>query len=247
MGRPAGRHDNWWFRWLCRAGGRSRGNLIEVPKETHRADALALLADGRTALGLVDLVPMCAGERVLIEAAAGGVGSLLVQLAASAGATVVAAARGPRKADVAASLGATLSVDYSQPGWDDRVRAELGAVDVVFDGVGGEIGQTSFGLLADGGRFVSYGMASGTFAPIASAEVTRRRIEVLRPVRREPAELTALARRALDEAAAGRLRPLIGQTFPLDQAGLAHSAIGSRATIGKTLLVVRAAHDRPAS
>jgi len=70
--------------------------------------------------------------------------------------------------------------------------------------------------------------------------VTRRRIEVLRPPPREPAELTGLSRRALDEAAAGRLHPLVGQTFPLDQAGRAHAAIGSRETIGKTLLVVRA-------
>jgi NADPH2:quinone reductase len=212
--------------------------LIEVPPVLGLAEAVALLADGRTAVGLMDLAAVRAGETVLVEAAAGGVGSLLVQLAGAAGATVVATAGGPRKVAVARELGAGLAVDYSAPGWAGTVSAEAGRVDVAFDGVGGGAGLEAFGLLRDGGRFVPYGMASGAFTKIPDGEAERRSITVLRSPLRPPAALRELARGALTEAAAGRLRPLIGQTFPLARAAEAHAAIAGRDTVGKTLLTL---------
>jgi NADPH:quinone reductase len=213
--------------------------LLEVPPGLGLADAVALLADGRTAIGLMDLAQIKVGEVVLIEAAAGGVGSLLVQLAGSAGATVVAAAGGAAKMSVLGELGAAVAVDYTEPEWARHVQAEVGGLDVVFDGVGGHIGTTSLGLLRDSGRFVPYGMASGTFTPVPEVGETNRRITVLRSPPRDAAALNELTRRALQEASAGRLHPIIGQTFPLDRAAGAHAAIASRATIGKTLLAVR--------
>jgi NADPH:quinone reductase len=212
--------------------------VIQIPDGLQMADAVALLADGRTAIGLIDLASIRTGETVLIEAAAGGVGSLLVQLAARAGARVIAAVGGSRKASIAAGLGANVIADYSHPGWAEGLRDEVGAVEVVLDGVGGEIGLACLGLLADGGRFVPYGMASGSFTPIPEPATATRQIQVLRSAARSPEALRALTRRALDEALAGRLRPFIGQTFPLERAADAHAAIGARATIGKTLLVV---------
>ena len=163
--------------------------LLSVPAEIALADAVALLADGRTAVGLVDLARVQEGDTVLIEAAAGGVGNLLVQLAVSAGATVVAAAGGERKMNLVRQLGAAVVVDYTEAEWAARVRAEVGSLDVVFDGVGGLIGATSFGLLAEGGRFVPYGMASGTFTPIPEPEAASRRITVLRSTPRDAAAL----------------------------------------------------------
>src|SRR5438445_109203 len=80
-----------------------------------------VLADGRTALALMRAAAVRPGETVLVEAAAGGVGSLLVQLARRAGARVVAAAGAPRKLDVARSLGAAAAVDYSRDGWTGQV------------------------------------------------------------------------------------------------------------------------------
>ncbi len=94
--------------------------LIEIPDGLDTAGAVALLADGRTALMLFEAAGVEPGETVLVEAAAGGVGSLLVQLAAGAGARVVAAAGGERKVKLARSLGAEHAVDYSQPGWAAR-------------------------------------------------------------------------------------------------------------------------------
>lgn len=211
--------------------------LIEVPAEVELADAVALLADGRTALALIRAAQPAKGERVLVLAAAGGVGSLLVQLAHHTGATVVAAAGGDRKLSLARELGADTAVDYRQPDWPDRVRDAVGGVDVVFDGVGGPLGRSAFELVARDGRMFVYGLASGAFTEIHDEEPARRGVTVARGLSVTPAETRALAAAALAEAAAGRLRPVIGQRFPLADAAAAHAAIETRATVGKTLLV----------
>lgn len=212
--------------------------LIEVPPSLELDAAVALLADGRTALLLIEAVGLREGERVLIEAAAGGVGSLLVQIARSAGATVIAAAGGERKTHLAHELGAELTVDYRDPDWADQVRTAFDGVDVVFDGVGGTIARRAFELLAPGGRLISYGLASGAWADISPDEAATRGVSLLTLPRPTPEASRAATERALAEAAAGRLRPVIGQRFPLERAADAHAAIESRATVGKTLLAV---------
>jgi NADPH2:quinone reductase len=213
--------------------------LIPVPEGMALDQAVALLADGRTAMALMQSADIKAGEIVLVEAAAGGVGSLLVQLARNAGATVVAAAGGPRKAEAAAGLGATVAVDYRDPEWPELVAAAVGSVDVVFDGVGGAVGAAAFRLLGDGGRICMFGMASGSFTPVPEQEIAGRRITVVRGVSVTPDRMRELTVAALDTAAAGELRPVIGQRFGLADAAQAHAAIEGRSTIGKTLLIVR--------
>ena len=212
--------------------------LIEVSDGLALRDAVALLADGRTALAQAGRAALKAGDTVLIEAAAGGVGTLLVQIARNAGARVVALAGQPRKLGIARDLGADLTVDYSHDGWDKQVRDAVGEVDVVFDGVGGDIGLAAFGLLAAGGRFCPFGMASGSFAPVTAELARARQVSVPPGAATSPEELAALVRTALAEAAAGRLRPVIGQEFQLAAAASAHAAIEARTTIGKTLLTV---------
>lgn len=209
--------------------------VFHVPDALALDAAVALLADGRTATMMTRAAAIRPGERVLVEAAAGGVGSLITQLATAAGARVIAAVGGPRKAAVALELGAEVAVDYTETGWPKRVGD---AVDVVFDGVGGTIARTAFELLAHGGRMVSFGLASGTWAEISEDEAVTRGVTLVRPSA-TPAELRAYTESALTEAAEGRLRPLIGQRFPLNQAAAAHAAIQSRATVGKTLLETR--------
>jgi NADPH:quinone reductase len=214
------------------------GRPLDVPAELPLRDAVALLADGRTAVGVVRRAGLQTGDTVVVEAAAGGVGSLLVQLARNAGARVVALAGEGRKLAVARDLGADLAVSYADPDWAARVHALTGGVDVVFDGVGGDIGLAAFGLLRPGGRFVPFGMASGAFAPVSAELAGERQVSVLAAGPPDPRELRELAGAALAEAAAGRLRPVIGQVFDLARAADAHAAIEGRATIGKTLLVV---------
>jgi NADPH2:quinone reductase len=198
--------------------------LIAVPEAVSLTDATALLADGRTALGLLEAAAPRPGERMLVLAAAGGLGSLLVQLGANAGATVVAAAGDAHKLDLARSLGATESVDY----------AELPVVDVAFDGVGGAVGAAALHAVRPGGRFVQYGLASGAPTVIDRDDVTVLGFAALGAIAPRAATLSA---QALDLAAAGKLRPVVGQTFPLDQAAAAHRAIEARTTLGKTLLI----------
>jgi NADPH:quinone reductase len=89
-------------------------------------------------------------------------------------------------------------------------------------------------------------MASGWFVEVSDEEAEARQVSLIRGIRPTPAELRELARAALAEAAAGRLHPLIGQTFPLERAADAHAAIERRATVGKTLLVVGAGRPRAA-
>jgi NADPH:quinone reductase len=219
----------------------SAAEPIPVPGSLPLTEAVALLADGRTALALTEQAAPAAGEWVLVEAAGGGVGSLLVQLATAAGARVIGAAGAERKLSLARERGAVATVDYRSPGWPDAVGEITGGagVDLAFDGVGGDIGQAAFGLVADGGRFCLMGAASGAITQPPPDAVERRKVEVigLWSVQRTPAQLRGLAVAALAEAAAGRLRPTIGQTFPLGRAADAHAAIEARATLGKTLLI----------
>jgi NADPH:quinone reductase len=215
------------------------GAPVEVPEGVALADAVALLADGRTAVSLVRAVGLAEGDRALVEAAAGGVGSLLVQLARAAGARVVAAAGGAAKLELARELGAESVVDYREPDWPERVREAIGGLDVVFDGVGGQIGASAFELLDPGGRMLCFGLASGEWAAISEQAAAERRVELVPMARPTPVEMRAQTETALAEAAAGRLRPVIGQRFPLERAADAHAAIESRQTVGKTLLEVR--------
>jgi NADPH:quinone reductase len=212
--------------------------LIEVPDAMELRDAVALLADGRTAVAVMDSARITAGDTVLVEAAAGGVGTLLVQLARNAGARVVALASQEHKLATARALGADLAIDYSAPDWPLRVRAAAGELDVVFDGVGGDIALAAFGLLRAGGRFCPFGMASGSFAPLPPQLARERGVTVVKSGPASAERLTALTQAALDEATAGRIRPIIGQEFDLSKAAAAHTAIEARATTGKTLLTV---------
>ncbi|WP_026404633.1 zinc-binding dehydrogenase [Actinomadura rifamycini] len=214
--------------------------LLPVPDGLDLRRAAALQPDGATALGLFERAGVRAGDRVLVEAAAGGVGSLLVGLALAAGARVVGAVGGERKAAAVRERGAA-AVDYTRDGWTERV-VELtgGGADVVFDGVGGAIGRAAFDATAAGGRFSVHGAAGGAPTRIPPDEAARRGVTVigleqlmeLRTGGRERAE------RALAEAAAGRLAPVVGCTFPLERAAEAHAAIEARAVVGKTLLTV---------
>ena len=106
---------------------------------------------------------------MLVLAAAGGVGTLLVQLAAAAGAHVIAAASTDAKRDLARSLGA-----HDAVGYDASRRRPL---DVVFDGVGGGVARAAFERLARGGRMLSFGLASGAWSDVSEEEAAARGVD----------------------------------------------------------------------
>lgn len=216
--------------------------LLEVPEGLDLVQAAALVADGRTAVAVAEFADPKPGEWVLITAAAGGLGTLLIQLARAAGARVVAAARGEAKLALAQRLGAEAVVDYDEYGWADQVLALTGGtgVQVVFDGAGGPIGIDALGAVAPGGRFLGYGNAAGGFAAISaeSAAASGVAVTMLPDLLRADIDWAAAGRRALAEAAAGKLEVVVGQTFQLADAAAAHAAIESRTAIGRTILTV---------
>ncbi len=179
---------------------------------------------------------------VLIAGAAGGMGLLLVQLATARGARVVGAARGEPKLAAVRAQGAVAAIDYSEPDWIGRVLAALGGdrPAVVLDGVGGEIGRAAFAITAEGGVFSAHGAASGDFTPLDEDAARERGITVrgISDVQFSPEEGERRLRDVLAQAAAGRVAPVIGRTYPLEDAAEAHRRIEAREVVGKSLLLV---------
>lgn len=224
------------------------GAPTPVPDGLDLRTAAALVHDGVTAAGLLDRTAVAPGDRVLILGASGGMGTLLIQLARARGARVVAAARGARKSALVRELGADAVVDVARRDWLERAGealrevaapgAVIDAAEVVLDGVGGELGLSAFSLAADGGRFSAHGAPSGGFAAVDAAEAERRGVTLLGigDLQFGEAEARRLTAYVLAEAAAGRLRPVVGARFPLTEAAAAHAAIEGRELIGKVLL-----------
>jgi NADPH2:quinone reductase len=217
-------------------------NALEVPDGMEPRHAIAALHDGLMAVSRLERARIGPGDTVLVTAAGGGIGVWLVPLAARAGATVIAAARGERKLALSRERGARLAVDYSQDDWLERVRAEIDGhgVAAVFDGAGGRIGTQAFELTRRGARFFSYGAASGDFPAVAD-EAERRGVRLVGIHEQvTPTEQRRWAEAALARLAAGEIDPVIGQVVPLERAAEAHAAIEDRAVAGKTLLATEA-------
>ncbi|WP_089958758.1 zinc-binding dehydrogenase [Lentzea xinjiangensis] len=218
-------------------------DLVAVPDGLDPLRAAAVVHDGVTALNFARRAGIREGERVLVAAATGGAGSLLVQLARDAGARVVAAARGEEKLALARELGAELAVDYSSDGWQQQVRDAVGGVDLAFDGAGGPLGRAVFETVVPGGRFLTYGTSDG-FADIDPMAAEQRQVRVDTPLAEgppSPALVRELLAEALSLVARGRIRPVIGATYPLAQAEKAHRSLEERTTLGKSLLEIQPA------
>jgi NADPH:quinone reductase len=216
--------------------------LVPIPDGVTFEDAAAVSHDGPMALTLVEAADLHAdqqagpgggpgdGPRVLVLGANGGAGLLVTDLAARAGAHVIGAARGDAKRAQVKAAGAHETVDPTDPDW----LAAVGQVDVVFDGVGGELGTAAFATVADGGRFFAYGAPTGGFATTTEEEAQQRGITVygLPLLARARDEMTTLATRILTD----KPNPAIGATYPLAETAAAHAALESRTVLGKIVL-----------
>lgn len=217
--------------------------LSVVPDGLAVDEAAALLHDGVTALTVLDATKVTPDDRVLVVGASGGLGIVSIQLAQSRGALVVATARDQTKLQRLRELntGVTI-VDSDEPHWIGEARAMLGSsgATVILDNVGGALGEAAFGLIAPGGRFSAHGTPSGRFAEPDPAEIERLRVVMtgISELRPSMAARQRMTDDLLTLAAAGKVRNVVGQTFPLADAASAHAAIENRSVFGATQLVV---------
>ncbi|WP_426573537.1 zinc-binding dehydrogenase [Aquihabitans sp. McL0605] len=217
--------------------------LQDIPDGATDEQAVAMIGTGRTTMGILEQSDLTADDVVLVTAAAGGIGSLLVQAGRQAGATVVGVAGGPEKAALVAGLGADVAIDYLQPDWVDQVRDGLGGrgVTLAFDSIGGDTSTAILGLMAPGGRIRVYGWSAGEYSAIPAELLEQHQVTsavVLgAPMMERPGGIRGLEAASLAALAAGRLVPVINEPFALRDAAKAHEAIVSRATVGKVVLI----------
>ena len=208
--------------------------------DTLAADAaVALVGTGRTALAVLELAAVGPDDVVLVPGAAGGLGALLTRAVRRAGAVAVGLAAPAKLQHVTADV----AVDYTEPGWPDRVRAALGDREptVLLDGVGGAAGRAAFELVGVGGRVVLFGWSSGEPFALSAWDLYRQGLTVscaIGPrIFRRPGGLRGWESEALALGASGEWAPLVGPAYALSDAAGAHRAMETRGTVGKTVLV----------
>lgn len=218
--------------------------LIPVPDGVSFEQAVALPLQGLSAYHILKTMGRLApGESVLIHAAAGGVGAIAVQLAKLFGAgQIIATASTDEKLEHARKMGATDLVDYTEEGWEGKVKELTGGkgVDVALEMVGGEMFNKTLTCLAPFGRLVIFGAASGEQAVFAPAQLMKRNQSVigffLPQIMRNPALLQSSLQELLGYMKEGSLELTIGGIYPLEQAADVHRLLQGRKTIGKLVL-----------
>ncbi|MFF8280184.1 zinc-binding dehydrogenase [Streptomyces lateritius] len=222
--------------------------LHQLPDTLGDPEAVAMIGTGRTTLGILQFTELGPESIAIVPAAAGGIGTLLVQYAKNAGATVIGLAGGPAKVALVKENGADLAVDYKLPDWPEQVRAYLGSrtATVVFDSVGGDTGRAAVDLLGKGGQHLVFGWSGkgphdGEPLTFTDEELAGRGItseSVLGPVMIQKAggDVRNLELASLAAAIQGHLRPAVHR-FPLSEAARAHHALETRGTTGKVVLI----------
>jgi len=219
--------------------------VVPVPDAVTARQAAAVMLQGMTADYLVrSTYRLEAGKSCVVHAAAGGVGLLLVQMAKRIGARVLAITSTDEKAELARDAGADEVMLSAGEPFDKAVRARTGGVgvDVVYDSIGASTFDRSLLCLRPRGTMVLFGQASGRVPPFdlqvlnarGSLFVTRPKLADYVSTR---AELMERASRVLGAVTSGDLRVRIFREYPLSQAPAAHTALASRSTTGKLLLI----------
>jgi NADPH2:quinone reductase len=218
-------------------------SLHRIPDGMADDTAVAMIGTGRTTLAVLEVADLQADDVVLVTAAAGGIGNLLVQEAHDVGATVIGVAGGEAKVEQVRRLGADVAVDYLDPAWPAVVADRLDgrAPTLAFDSVGGAVGRAALELLGPGGRLVIYGWSSGQPTELSATDIVAGSLTVTAAIgpriAQRPGGLRGLETEALAKAARRDWVPLVGEHFPLADAAAAHRALETRATVGKVVLV----------
>jgi NADPH2:quinone reductase len=233
------------------SGGYAEANAVDqkyivpVPGDVDDRTACALMLQGFTAHYLAtDTFPLHAGQVALVHAAAGGVGSLLVQIAKARGARVIATVGTEAKAVLARANGADDVIVYAEQDFAEATRALVGphGVDVAYDSVGKDTWERSLSLLKPRGLLVVFGNASG---PVPAIEPSKLMLggslyltrPTLADYTRTHEEVLGRARDLFSMVEAGTLKASVGATYPLADAAQAQRDLESRSTTGKLLLI----------
>jgi NADPH:quinone reductase len=217
---------------------------VPLPDTLSFETASALMVQGLTALTLVREIPP-RGKTVLVSAAAGGVGSLLVQLAKRAGARqVIAAASSADKLAFTRALGADAGADYTRSDWVDQVRAASGGngPDIIYESAGGDVTSASLAALAPRGQLVIYGALNIQRFDFGAKELVgvifknQSLIGLSVATLLTPETLASGLAELFDLAQRGELTVTIGGSYPLERAADAHRALTARGTMGKLVL-----------
>ena len=217
--------------------------LVPVPPSIESRTAAALMLQGMTAHYLVaSLYPVKKGDAVLVHAAAGGVGGLLVQMAKQRGARVFGTASTP-KLGLVRELGAEAAIDYTTSDFESEVMRLTGGagVQAVYDGVGKTTFDKSLESLAVRGYLALYGQSSGPVAPFEPSRLAKKGTFLTRPslnhytLTRD--ELLWRSREIFEAVANKTLRVRIDRELPLRDAAEAHRLLEGRKTTGKLLLM----------
>ena len=219
--------------------------VVKLPDSVSDHEAAAIMLKGLTAWFLLRRCHRVRrNERVLLHAAAGGVGLISLQWAAALGARVIAVVGSDEKAALVAAHGAADVIVSSRENVVERVRAitRKRGVPVVYDGVGKDTFFASLDCLAPLGIMVSYGNASGAVPPVSPLELTKRgSLFLTRPTlfhyTAKASELARGARELFEMVRSGRVKVRIGQTYPLANASEAHRDLEARRTTGSSLLI----------
>jgi NADPH:quinone reductase len=221
----------------------SRG-LIPLQDDMDFEQAAALPLQGLSAYHILKTMGRLEKEEtVLVHAAAGGVGTLAVQLAKLLGAgKVIATASNQEKLALAAEMGADVLINYTEEGWEEKVLEATGGkgVDVALEMAGGEIFNKTLKCLATFGRLVIYGVASGEQSRFYPSSLMARNQSVigffLPQIMRKPALIQSSMSEMLGYLSEGQLKLTIGGVYPLEQAAEVHRLLQSRQTKGKLIL-----------
>ena len=212
---------------------------VPLPDDLSFEAAAALMIQGLTALYLTRQFPP-KDKTVLVNAAAGGVGSLLIQLAKRAGAkAVIAAASTTEKLSLARSLGADFGIDYSKPSWGDEVRAasDGSGPDIIFESVGGDATKECLKMLASEGEIVIYGALNLGVPELINLIFKNQSLTGFAlPTLLTPDGLARGLSELFELAVKGALKVHIGPTFSLKDAAKAHQAMEARKTAGKVVM-----------
>jgi len=211
--------------------------LVSVPAGLGFNEATALLVQGLTAIGLLEKLK--AGQTILIHAAAGGVGTLLVQIAKIKGAKVLGTASSEQKLEKVADLGADLGINYTEDDWTQKVLdgTDGKGADLIIEMVGGEMGKRNLECLAVRGEMIVYGAASGEDFEVSVLGLlwkmqTVSSYNLNLETSENMAKYTAELMQYIGE---DRLQVSVIE-FPLEEAREAHEAIEGRKTTGKVVL-----------